>query len=180
MNHACAMEEWPCPICSKVFTCKEKLRFHLATHCDYKPYVCRYCPYRYSRFSVANFVFLKIASSTLKIAKIRCQLLRKSTEIENRQSRIKKSPNFVQNSSHIWIFFDNCKTNSVQEPCVKCLAVHILKFEILQTIKKIKQKCSVFSYMCWKDRKLNHLMFFVSFFKKVSRFQILMCAPLRI
>ena len=47
MNHACAMEEWPCPICSKVFTCKEKLRFHLATHCDYKPYVCRYCPYRF-------------------------------------------------------------------------------------------------------------------------------------
>ena len=27
------------------------------------------------------------------------------------------------------------KANSVQEPCVKCLAVHILKFEILQTKK---------------------------------------------
>ena len=49
----------------------------------------------------------------------------------------------------------NCKQNilvilvakaiSVQEPCVKCLTVHILKFEILQTNKKMKQKCSVFS-----------------------------------
>ena len=36
------------------------------------------------------------------------------------------------------------KANSVQKPCAKCLAVHILKFEILQTNKKMNQKCQVF------------------------------------
>ena len=47
ISHACSSEEWICPICAKVFSCRDKLRFHLATHCEHKPYVCRYCPYRY-------------------------------------------------------------------------------------------------------------------------------------
>ena len=34
------------------------------------------------------------------------------------------------------------KVSSVQEPCAKCFAVHILKFEILQTTGKIKQNSS--------------------------------------
>ena len=46
---------------------------------------------------------------------------------------------------HIHIIQWLCKANSVQEACIKCLAVHILKFEILQTNKKMKQKCSVFT-----------------------------------
>ena len=33
-----------------------------------------------------------------------------------------------------------CKGNSVQEACAKCFAVHILKFEILQTTWKNKTK----------------------------------------
>ena len=32
------------------------------------------------------------------------------------------------------------KVNSVQEACAKCLAVHLLKFEILQTTLKNKTK----------------------------------------
>ena len=34
------------------------------------------------------------------------------------------------------------KVNSVQEACAECFAVHILKFEILQTTWKTKQKTS--------------------------------------
>ena len=33
-----------------------------------------------------------------------------------------------------------CKANSVQEPCIKCLTVHTLKFEILKPALKMKQK----------------------------------------
>ena len=72
------------------------------------------------------------------------------------------------------------KADSVQEACVQCLAVHILKFQILQTNRKMKPKCSVFSYIYWKDWKLKHLKFFVSFFMPVSRFQISMCELLSI
>ena len=32
------------------------------------------------------------------------------------------------------------KANSVQEACIKCLAVHILKFKILKPAWKTKQK----------------------------------------
>ena len=32
------------------------------------------------------------------------------------------------------------KVNSVQEACAKCFAVHLLKFEILQTTRKNKTK----------------------------------------
>ena len=35
-----------------------------------------------------------------------------------------------------------CKVSSVQEPCAKCFAVHISKFEILQTTWKNEQKTS--------------------------------------
>ena len=34
-----------------------------------------------------------------------------------------------------------CKVNSVQEACAKCFAVHLLKFEILQTIWENETKC---------------------------------------
>ena len=34
------------------------------------------------------------------------------------------------------------------------------------------------TYICWKDWKLKHLKFFVLFFMRVSRFQILMSEPL--
>ena len=62
----------------------------------------------------------------------------------------------------------------VQEPCVKCLAVHILHFEILGTNKKINQKCPVHIYVDMLERlKTEHLNIFVSFFIRFSRFQIL-------
>ena len=37
------------------------------------------------------------------------------------------------------------KTSSVQEPCIKCLAVHILEFEMFQIDKKLNQKCPEFT-----------------------------------
>ena len=79
------------------------------------------------------------------------------------------------------------KVNSVQEACAKCFAVHILKFEILQTTWKTKQKH-------WNTRfigeimKTKSLMIFVKFFScdwqdfkfwfvNIARFQILICEP---
>ena len=43
---ACAMEEWKCEICAKVFGCRKKLRMHLMVHCEEKPYACKHCAYR--------------------------------------------------------------------------------------------------------------------------------------
>ena len=56
------------------------------------------------------------------------------------------------------------KVNSVQEAWAKCFAVHLLKFEILQTTCKTKQKKHQNAkYICEK-LKTKGLMFFVSFF----------------
>ena len=56
------------------------------------------------------------------------------------------------------------KVNSVQEACAKCFAVHILKFEILQTTwkNKIKKKHQNVRSIGGK-LKTKSLMFFVSF-----------------
>ena len=66
------------------------------------------------------------------------------------------------------------KVNSVQEACAKCFAVHILKFEILQTTWKHQNVRPI-------DEKLKtkSLMFFVSFFFFMwfARFLILTCEP---
>ena len=40
------------------------------------------------------------------------------------------------------------QVNSVQDACAKCFAVHILKFEVLQTAWKTKQKTSK-CYIYW-------------------------------
>ena len=42
---------------------------------------------------------------------------------------------FSKNSFQILLY-----VNSVQEACTKCFAVHMLKFEILQTVRKNKTK----------------------------------------
>ena len=52
------------------------------------------------------------------------------------------------------------KVDSVQEPCTKCLAVHILKFEFFQTTKKPHQNARSIG----KKLKTKSLMLFVSFF----------------
>ena len=52
------------------------------------------------------------------------------------------------------------KVNSVQEACAKCFAVHILKFEILQTTWKNKTKNLK---SIGEKLKTKGLMFFVSF-----------------
>ena len=62
------------------------------------------------------------------------------------------------------------KVNSVQEACAKCFAVHILKFEILQTKWRNKTSNSI----CEK-LKNKSLMFLVSFFHvicKISNFNM--------
>ena len=41
-----------------------------------------------------------------------------------------------------YLFFLDCKVNSVQEAWAKCFGVHILEFEILQITWKMKQRTS--------------------------------------
>jgi hypothetical protein len=53
---------------------------------------------------------------------------------------------FSAQDSDLEYLFWQCKKPPVSSDIKPPLAVHILKFEILQTNKKIKQKCSVFSY----------------------------------
>ena len=62
---------------------------------------------------------------------------------------------FVSNSKvlifklHIWkATIGGGKANSVQEPSVKCLAVHISKFEILQIKKKNEAKMFSILLVC--------------------------------
>ena len=58
------------------------------------------------------------------------------------------------------------KVNSVQEACVKCFAVHILKFEILQTTWKNKTKNIKMLDLLMKNWKLRDwCVLFVSFFQ---------------
>ena len=68
------------------------------------------------------------------------------------------------------------KVNSVQEACAKWFAVHILKFEILQTKWKYKTK-SIKMLFRFIDEKLKtkSLVFFVSIFSvicKISNFNM--------
>ena len=56
------------------------------------------------------------------------------------------------------------KVNSVQEACAKCFAVHISKFEILQTTWKNKTKNIKMIETIVEKLKTKSLMFFVSFF----------------
>ena len=44
-------EEIPCPICSKIFTRKETLSYHLNVHSGAKPYKCFYCEAAYQNKS---------------------------------------------------------------------------------------------------------------------------------
>ena len=68
------------------------------------------------------------------------------------------------------------KVNSVQEACVKCFVVHILKFEILQiTWKKMKQSTLSFHFFINKSSLL--MLFILVFFMWFERFQILVCEP---
>ena len=72
--------------------------------------------------------------------------------------------NNFQTVVEIWNILAKCKVNSVQEACAKCFAVHMLKFEILQTTWKTKnirmldllmknwELCSLFQFfhVVWK------------------------------
>ena len=65
------------------------------------------------------------------------------------------------------------KVNSVQEACAKCFAIHILKFEILQTAWKNKTKNIKILDLLLIKQKTNSLMFIISFFScdcKISSF----------
>ena len=56
------------------------------------------------------------------------------------------------------------KVNSVQEACAKCFAVHISKFEILQTTWKKRNKKHQNARSIDEKLKTKSLMFFVLFF----------------
>ena len=70
------------------------------------------------------------------------------------------------------------KWNSVQEGCAICFAVHLWKFEILQTTWRNKTKNIKSAKSIGEKLKTKGLMFFVSFFSMwFARFQILICKP---
>ena len=62
------------------------------------------------------------------------------------------------------------KVKSVQEPCAKCFAVHILKFEILQNSWKKPKKTPSKWFM--KNWKLSVWCSLFNFFIWIARFQI--------
>ena len=65
---------------------------------------------------------------------------------------------------------------SLQETCVKCFAVHLLKFEILQTTWKNKTKNIKMLDLLVKNWKLRvWCSLFTFFFMWFARFQILIC-----
>ena len=63
------------------------------------------------------------------------------------------------------------KENSVQEAWAKCFAVHLLKFEILQTTWKTKQKPSK-CYLLVKNWKLIVFALFFDVICKISNFNM--------
>ena len=68
-----------------------------------------------------------------------------------------------------------CKVNSVQEACTKCFAVHILKFEILQTTWKNKTKKHQNARFIGEKLKTKSPMFLVLIFFmifKISNFNM--------
>ena len=85
-------------------------------------------------------------------------------------------PNFAQYWQHIlsWHWQRNFfKVNSVQETCTKSFAVHLLKFEILQTTWNKQNKRHQKAKSVGEKRKTKGLMFFVFiFFMWFARFQI--------
>ena len=82
----------------------------------------------------------------------------------------------LQHSSYCslvsWVFLSSfystdskiAKVKSVQEACAKCFAVHLLKFEILQTTWKNKTKKHQNARFIDEKLKTKSLIFFVSFF----------------
>ena len=69
------------------------------------------------------------------------------------------------------------KVNSVQEACAKYFAVHMLKFEILQTTWKNKTKSIKMLDLLVKNWKLRVWWFLFHFFMWFAWFQILICEP---
>ena len=61
------------------------------------------------------------------------------------------------------------KVNSVQEPCAKCFAVHILEYEILETTWKDMTKKHQNARSIGEKLKSKSLMFFVSFFHEICK-----------
>ena len=82
---------------------------------------------------------------------------------------------WVQFHSEVWSF--HIKVNSVQEACAKCFAVHILRFEILQTTWKNKTKNIKLLDLLTKNWKLRVWSSLFYFFLWFARFQILICEP---
>ena len=66
------------------------------------------------------------------------------------------------------------KVNSIQEASAKCFAVHIIKFEILQTTWKNKAKNIKMLNLLVKNWKLR---VWCSLFLWFDMFQILLCKP---
>ena len=69
------------------------------------------------------------------------------------------------------------KVNSVQEACAKCFAIHILKFEILQTTWKNKTKNIKILDLLLKNRKLTVWCSLFHFSHVIARFQVLISEP---
>jgi hypothetical protein len=69
------------------------------------------------------------------------------------------------------------KVNSVKEACVNCFAVHLLKFEILQTAWKNKTKNIKMLNLLMKKWKLRVWCSVFHFFMWFARFQISICEP---
>ena len=69
------------------------------------------------------------------------------------------------------------KVNSVQEACTKCFAVHILKFEILQTTWINETKDIKMLNLLVKNWKLSVCCSLFHFFMWFARFNILICEP---
>ena len=67
------------------------------------------------------------------------------------------------------------KVRSVQEPCVKCFVVNILKFAILKTTWQNKIKSIKMLDLLIKNSKLRVLC--LIFYIWIARFQILTCEP---
>ena len=83
----------------------------------------------FRRLEIVNLLTIYVFSNTVHESGVKFRLSEKHTEI-----------------CAIYLIlctFTLSKANSVQEACVKCFAVHISKFEILQiTRKKMKQRTS--------------------------------------
>ena len=82
------------------------------------------------------------------------------------------SKNQVHNLNFMFI-----KVNSIQKACVKCFAVHKLKFEILQMTWKNETKNIRLLVFSFSSIDLAFWCFLFCFFMWFARFQILICEP---